>query len=158
MRRLIVMLAVAVAGVLTAGLTSAIATSDITVEETIVFSEHTTKGRNLDFAGGPDSFKPGDQYLFRSELSDAGGVVAHLNADCLVHFGKRDSCSLIYELPPRGEIVAEGQVPVSQLVVGGTWTFAITGGTGDFENVRGSVTVEIVDDSLNSQHTLHLLP
>jgi hypothetical protein len=35
---------------------------------------------------------------------------------------------------------------------------AITGGTGGFENVRGSVSVEIVDDAGNSEHTLHLLP
>jgi hypothetical protein len=35
---------------------------------------------------------------------------------------------------------------------------AITGGTGEFENVGGSATVEIVDDTGNSEHTLHLLP
>ena len=49
-------------------------------------------------------------------------------------------------------------MPVSQLVVGGTWTLAILGGTGEFENVRGSVAVEIVDDTGNSEHSLHLLP
>jgi len=51
-----------------------------------------------------------------------------------------------------------GLIPVSQLKVGGTWVLAITGGTGEFENVGGSATVEIVDDTGNSEHTLHLLP
>jgi hypothetical protein len=96
--------------------------------------------------------------MFRSELSAGDAVVGHLNAECLVQFAKRDTCSVIYEISPRGTIVAVGEVPVSQLVVGGTWTFAITGGTGEFENVRGSVAVEIVDDTGNSEHTLHLLP
>jgi hypothetical protein len=55
-------------------------------------------------------------------------------------------------------IVAQGLVPVDQLKVGGSWVFAVVGGTGDFDNVRGSVTIEIVDDLGNSEHTLHLLP
>jgi hypothetical protein len=158
MRRISTVLAAVLAGVLSAGLATAVAAPSITVEETIVFGEHTVKARNLDLAGEPDDFKPGDRYIFRSELSDPDGVVGHLYTDCSVQFAKRDSCSAIYDVPARGTIVAEGLVPVAELVVGGTWTFAVTGGTGDFENVRGSVTVEIVDDTGNSEHTLHLLP
>ena len=159
MRKFSVVLTAVLVGILGAGLGSAVATSSIVVEETIVVGEHTIKGKNLDLAGKPDDFKPGDRYMFRSELTDdADAVVGHANTECVVQFAKRDTCLVIYELAPRGTIVAEGEVPVSQLVEGGTWTYAILGGTGEFENVRGSVAVEIVDDSGNSEHSLHLLP
>ena len=159
MRRFAVVLVAALVGVVGAGLTSAVAANSIVAEETLVVGEHSTKFRIVDGFGKPDDFKVGDRYLFRSELSDeADTVIGHANTECAVQFAKRDTCSVIYELDPRGSIVAEGQVPVSQLVVGGTWTLAITGGTGEFENVRGSVAVEIVDDQGNSEHSLHLLP
>jgi hypothetical protein len=158
MRRTLIVLATMVVGVLGAGLATAIAATGIAGEETLVFGEHTIKVRNVNVVGEPDEFKPSDRYLFRSELSDADGVAGYLNAECVVQFARRDTCSVIYEIPSRGTIVAQGYVPVSQLVVGGTWGFAILGGTGEFENVRGSVTVEIVDDELNSEHSLHLLP
>jgi hypothetical protein len=85
-------------------------------------------------------------------------VAGHLFVDCSVQFAKKDSCSQIYEIPARGTVTAEGLIPVSQLKVDGTWVLAITGGTGEFENVGGSVTVVIVDDRGNSEHSLHLLP
>jgi len=159
MRRFVMLMWVTLIGVLAAGLTTAFAGTGIVQEETVVFGEHTLRGRNLDLAGEADDFKPGDRYIFRSELTDAQDAVAgHLFVDCSVHFAKKDSCSQVYEIATRGTVTAEGLVPVSQLKVGGTWVLAITGGTGDFENVGGTATVEIVDDTGNSEHTLHLLP
>ena len=159
MRRFVVVVWAAMVGILAAGLTSAFAGTGIVQEETVVFSEHTLRGRNLDLVGEADDFRPGDRYIFRSELTDAQDAVAgHLFVDCSVHFAKKDSCSQVDEIAPSGTVTAEGLIPVSQLKVGGTWVLAITGGTGEFENVGGSATVEIVDDTGNSQHTLHLLP
>ena len=159
MRRFVMVLWAVMVGILAAGLTSAFAGTGIVQEETVVFGEHTLKGRNLDLIGEADDFRPGDRYIFRSELTDAQDAVAgHLFVDCSVHFAKKDTCSQIYEIPTRGTVMAEGLIPVSQLKVGGTWVLAITGGTGEFENVGGSATVEIVDDTGNSEHTLHLLP
>lgn len=159
MRRFAMVLWVSLIGIVAGGLTSAVAASGIALEETLVFGEHTLKGRTLDLAGGADDFRPGDRYIFRSELTDAGGLVAgHLYVDCSVHFGKRDSCSQVYDIKGRGTVTALGLIPVSQLEVGGTWTLAVTGGTDEFENAGGSVTVVIVDDTGNSEHTLHLLP
>ena len=169
MRRFVTVVWVTLAGVLAAGLTSAFAATGIAQEETVVVGEHTLKGRNLDLVGEANDFRPGDRYIFRSELTDgldvglgtAAGqdaVVGHLYVDCSVQFGKRDSCSQIYDIPARGTVTAEGLIPVAELHLGGTWVLAITGGTGDFENVRGSVTVEVVDERGNSEHTLHLLP
>jgi hypothetical protein len=158
-RRFVMVLWAVLVGILAAGLTTAVAGTGIVQEETVVFGEHTLRGRNLDLVGKANDFRPGDRYIFRSELTDAQDAVAgHLFVDCSVHFAKKDLCSQIYEIPNRGTVTAEGLIPVSQLKVGGTWVLAITGGTGGFENVRGSVSVEIVDDAGNSEHTLHLLP
>ena len=158
-RRFVMVLWAVLVGILAAGLTTAFAGTRIVQEETVVFGEHTLRGRNLDLVGRANDFRPGDRYIFRSELTDAQDAVAgHLFVDCSVQFAKKDSCSQIYEIPARGTVTAEGLIPVSQLKVGGTWVLAITGGTGEFENVRGSVTVVIVDDRGNSEHSLHLLP
>jgi hypothetical protein len=158
-RRFVMVLWAVMVGILAGGLTTAFAGTRIVQEETVVFGEHTLRGRNLDLVGRANDFRPGDRYIFRSELTDALDAVAgHLFVDCSVHFAKKDSCSQIYEIPARGTVTAEGLIPVSQLKVGGTWVLAVTGGTGEFENVRGSVTVVIVDDRGNSEHSLHLLP
>ena len=138
MRRFAMVLMAAMVGMLAAGLTSAFAGTGIVQEETVVFGEHTLKGRNLDLVGDADDFRPGDRYIFRSELTDAQDAVAgHLFVDCSVHFAKKDSCSQIYEIPARGTVTAEGLIPVSQLKVGGTWVLAITGGTGRVRERRG---------------------
>jgi hypothetical protein len=159
MRRCVTVVWVTLAGVLAAGLTSAFAATGIAQEETVVLGEHSLKGRVLDLVGEANDYRPGDRYIYRSELTDGlDAVVGHLYVDCQVQFGKRDSCSQIYDIPARGTVTAEGLIPVAELHPGGTWVFAITGGTGEFENVGGSVTVEAVDRTGNTEHTLHLLP
>ena len=160
MRRLLPLVLAAVIGLVGAGLTSAFAAARIAQEETIVLGEHTLKGRSVELVGNPDNpFNAGDRYMFRSALSDEQDVtVGHLYVDCQVQFAKKDACSHVYELNERGTITALGMIPVSQLKLGGTWQLAITGGTGEFENVGGSTTVVIVDDAGNSEHSLHLLP
>jgi hypothetical protein len=160
MRRVFPLVLVAVIGVVGAGLTSAFGAAQIAQEETVVLSEHSLNGRaTLDLAGKPDAYNAGDRYIFRSILRDEQQArVGQMFVDCTVQFAKRDSCSHIYDLEGRGTITALGMIPVSQLKLGGTWQLAITGGTGEFENVGGSTTVTIVDDAGDSQHSLHLLP
>jgi hypothetical protein len=158
MRRAIAVIAAVLVGVLAAGLTSAVASTGIAREETLVLGEHTLKGRVLDLAGAPDDFKAGDRYLFRSQLTEGSDVAGYLYADCNVHFSKRDTCSMVYDIAGRGTFVAQGLIPVSQVVPGGSWSLAITGGTGEFENVGGSIAVTIVNDQGDSEHTVHLLP
>jgi len=159
MPRLLTLVLAAVIGLVGAGLSTAFAATRIAQEETLVLSEHSVNGRNVDLVGKPDAFNAGDQYLFRSVLRDDRDVrVGQLFVDCVVQFAKKDACSHVYELSERGTITALGMIPVSQLKVGGTWQLAITGGTGEFENVGGAATVVIVDNSGNSRHSLHLLP
>jgi hypothetical protein len=158
MRKFAVVLAAVLVGIVGAGLTSAVAANTIVAEETIVVGEHSTTFKIIDLVGQADDFKKGDRYMFRSQLTDADAVVGHSNTECVVDFAKRDTCSVTYELAPRGTIVAQGQVPVSQLGPGGTWSYAILGGTGEFENVRGSVTVDVVGEGPDTEHSLHLLP
>jgi hypothetical protein len=159
MRTFAVVLVAVLVGVVGAGLTSAVAANNIVAEETIVVVEHSTGFKVVDLRGNPDDFNVGDRYMFRSRLTDdADAVVGHANTECVVDFVKSDTCSVTYELEPRGTIVAQGQVPVSELGPGGTWTYAILGGTGEFENVRGSVTVAVVGNGPDTEHSLHLLP
>ena len=159
MRRVFTLVLAAVVGLVGAGLTSAFAATQIAQEQTIVLAEHSVQSRTTDLVSKPDAFNPGDRYLFRSVLRDEQDLrVGQLFVDCLVQFAKQDSCSHVYELEGRGTITALGMIPVSQLQQGGTWQLAITGGTGEFENVGGSTTVVIVDDAGNSEHSLHLLP
>ena len=159
MRRFVMFMWATAIGVLAAGITSAFAATGIVQEETVILGEHTLQGRNLDLVGEAEDFRPGDRYIFRSELTDPqDAVVGHLYVDCQVHFGKRDACSQVYEIRGRGTVTAEGLIPVRELKVGGTWVLAITGGTGEFEDTGGTSTVVIVDDTGNSEHTLHMLP
>jgi hypothetical protein len=160
MRRLLPLVLAAAIGLVGAGLTSAFAAAQIAEEQTIVLSEHTVKGRaTLDLVGNPDAYNAGDRYIFRSILRDADELqVGQMFVDCTVQFAKRDACSHVYDLEGRGTITALGMIPVSQLQLGGTWQLAITGGTGEFENVGGSTTVVIVEEDGNSEHSLHLLP
>lgn len=159
MRRLLTLALAAAIGLVGAGFTTAVAATRIAQEETLVLAEHTVNGRNVDLVGKPDAFNPGDRYLFRSVLRDDHDVrVGQMFVDCVVQFAKEDACSHVYDLANRGTITALGMIPVSQLKVGGTWQLAITGGTGEFENVGGAATVVIVDNTGNSQHSLHLLP
>src|SRR5262245_42857422 len=160
MRRLLPLVLAAVIGLVGAGLTSAFAAAQIAQEETIVLGEHTLNGRaTLDLVGKPDGDNPGGRSVFLSVLRDAEELrVGRMFVDCTVQFAKRDACSHVYDLEGRGTITALGMIPVSQLQQGGTWQLAITGGTGEFENVGGSTTVVIVDDAGNSEHSLHLLP
>lgn len=160
MRRVLPFVLAAVIGVLGAGLSTAFAATQIAQEETLVLAEHSVKSRaTLDLVGNPDAYNPGDRYVFRSILRDAEEIrVGQMFVDCTVQFAKEDACSHVYDLEGRGTITALGMIPVSQLKLGGTWQLAITGGTGEFENVGGAATVVIVDDTGNSQHSLHLLP
>lgn len=159
MRRLLTLVLAAATGLVGAGISTAFAATQIAQEETLVLAEHSVNGRTVDLVGKPQAFNAGDRYLFRSVLRDDNKVrVGQMFVDCVVQFAKQDSCSHVYELDSRGTITALGMIPVSQLKVGGTWQLAITGGTGEFENVGGSATVVIVDDTGNSQHSLHLLP
>ena len=160
MRRLLMLVLAAVIGMVGAGLSTAFAATQIAQEETLVLAEHSVQQRaTLDLVGNPNAFNPGDRYLFRSVLRDDQDVrVGQMFVDCVVQFAKEDSCSHVYDLDQRGTITALGMIPVSQLKLGGTWQLAITGGTGEFENVGGATTVVIVDDTGNSEHSLHLLP
>jgi hypothetical protein len=151
--------AAVVAALMLGGATAAWSgTRSVSVETTIVVAEHTVKGATQDF--GKPGYTPGDPYEFRSVLTDTstGDRSGALFADCTVHFAAHDRCTNVYELAGRGSIIAEGMIPVAQLTLGGSWVLAVTGGTGEFENVRGSVIVEVVTRHGDTEHSIHLLP
>jgi hypothetical protein len=156
MRKVVVVFVSLLVGVAFAGVAGA-AGPRITEEQSIVVLEHTVKARTVDEA--PGEFAPGDEYLFRSRLTDpeTGEKTGVLFVQCLVQFSGQDQCDQIYTLEG-GTIVAGGLIPADQLHVGGSWVLAISGGTGQFDNARGSVTVEIINDAGDSQHSIHAIP
>ena len=157
MRKVVIVFAVLLVGTSLAGVASAIGPR-IVAEFSILVDEQTVTGRTVNQVPGP--FAPGDEYLYRSSLTDSnnGESAGRMFAHCVVQFASEDQCELVYSIIDRGTIVATGMIPREQLHAGGSWVLAVVGGTGEFENVRGSVTVEVVNGAGDTQDTIHLLP
>lgn len=151
---------VGIAGLLVAGLGAGGLASPrgIDQEENIVVIETTTNGKAHFFGDQP--FRPGDIYVFRSVLNSEDGAakVGSLRVSCAVTFDHRDLCTNAYLVTGRGEIMAQGTIPDAELHPGGQWDLAVTGGSGDFENVRGSVHVEYLNTEGQTRQTIHLIP
>ena len=100
----------------------------------------------------PDTTTPGDRFEFTSDLLQNGEVVGHQGAMCTVVGVDGDDytnlCQGTYEL--RGGTIAAQ-------TLSGVNPSAITGGTGQFKNVRGQITTEILSDT-RARVTFALLP
>ncbi len=145
--------AIALLGSVAGGITIALASGDITAPETIVLSAHTTKEAAVDV--GKKGFGPGDQFLFQDALYDETGKT-RMGSDqghCTLAFRGWAICEVALFLTDRGEITGTGAVPATEEA----FDFPLTGGTGDFENVRGSAHVEPISEQ-EERITLNLLP
>jgi hypothetical protein len=116
----------------------------------------------------------GDVFSYRSALYQSGEKVGVENGNCGPHFPisahhLRFLCSAVSsEIFGRGQILSAGTFTLdltaqalrdgkhvfATAIQDSDITFAVTGGTGDFENVRG----EIHAFSTNDKETFHLLP
>lgn len=138
------------------GITVAMAADRITTEETIVLHEHTVRNAFQDL--NPES-PVGDTFQFRSRLERGNGEFAgHLWVSCTIQFHHMDQCEHAVRFADGSEIQAQGLVPESQLKVGGSWSFAVVGGTERYEGVTGQLDIEIVNEAFDSVQVLHLLP
>jgi hypothetical protein len=87
---------------------------------------------------GPKGTSPGDTEIVRQRLFDrrTGQAIGHSDLVCTFVDSKRlRTCRATYVLP-RGEIVAGGSLTYRQF-----YDLAVLGGTGAYDNARGSVTV-----------------
>jgi hypothetical protein len=149
-------LAIAAAVALAAGgLTMALATANITAPETIIVHDKTVKERYVDV--GKKGESPGDSFLFVDSLTDEtdGSRVGGARGHCTIHVGPWALCQLSLSIDDRGQISADAAVRFTEEAT--TFDIPITGGTGDFDNVRGSIGVEFTSET-EATLTLNLLP
>lgn len=90
---------------------------------------------------GPRGNSPGDTEIIRQQLFDRRNTskpIGHSDLVCTFVDSKRlRACRATYVLP-RGEIVAGGSLSYRQF-----YDLAVLGGTGAYDNARGSVTVTL---------------
>jgi len=135
------------------GTVVAYAGSDITSPETFTLVATTVKARFADV--GKPGPSPGDVFVFVNGLKDeADADVGTARILCTIHVGPWGICIGTFNIMDRGEIVAEGMVPLSKNAP--PFDVPVTGGTGDFSNVRGEVRVE--PTKTGERDTLELIP
>jgi Allene oxide cyclase barrel like domain len=137
------------------GITMAFASSNITQPETLVLNDETIKEGNVDV--GKPGFGPGDSFMFVDKLTDPadGSVVGKAHGSCTFELQQWAYCQAGAVITDRGQIVVDGFIKGSDGP--STFDLAVTGGTGEFDNVRGSL--EVAETSNNkSTLTFTLIP
>jgi hypothetical protein len=138
------------------GLAVAQAATDISAPETIVLISHTVKEANVNV--GDKAFGPGDSFMFVTKSFDETDQtrLGGSHVQCTIQPGKDwQFCTGAFIITGRGQILGEGAVQFTAETP--SIDVPITGGTGDFENVRGYVHVEFIDET-TEKDTLNLLP
>jgi hypothetical protein len=156
-----------------AGMTLAAATPDLTAARTVTVTARQVDGEVVDVDG--NGFDPGDLFNYRSVLYRNGEKVGYENGECGPHFPMtqkrvRFLCRAVSStFLGRGQVLSAGTFTMSadsaaRLAKGATLatatrsapdiTFAITGGTGQFQNVRGQIDASFT----NNRETYHLIP
>jgi len=154
MRKLLPIAAVLAVAVLANQFATATGTR-IAQEETIVLTDVITASRIVD-AGNPGTFSVGDLVAIRARLDDGAGTkVGNDRTNCVSNKGSTFVCTAEYTIEGRGDITAQWVQDFSSIA---RVTGAITGGTGEYENVRGSIEIAFASGSPEQDLTLHLLP
>jgi hypothetical protein len=97
---------------------------------------------------------PGDEILIRAKLSQGGARAGTGVIKCTAMFYRQLACVGMVQIDGRGKIVAEGSFAEARRIHA---SLAVTGGTGDFRNARG--TLEVDDTGPNtSSFDFHLIP
>ena len=137
------------------GLTAALAGNNITSPETLVLTETNIKGKGIDV--GKPGFGPGDTFLFVSSLTDPAddSRVGTVRGQCTVQIGPWQLCEAGAFLDGRGQIFVSGVIQNTDQPT--AFDIPVTGGTGEFDNVRGFVHIDPVSNNV-SDDTLTLIP
>lgn len=138
------------------GLAVAQAATNITAPETIVVMSHTAKEANVNV--GDKAFGPGDSFMNLTKLYDEAMTtqLGDGHIQCTVQPGKGWMlCTGAFNITGRGQIVGQGVIRIMEETT--SVDVPITGGTGDFANVRGYVHVDFIDET-TEMDTFNLLP
>ena len=126
---------------------------EITTAQTIhLIDRETEDGAFVDV--GPRGESVGDQFLFRNNEFDprSGRRVGEVFATGTIHLR-----AVVFEaslvLFGRGKITLAGSIYNNP-----TFTLAVTGGTGEFQNVRGQAVIRDPAGDEPTRVTLHLIP
>ena len=131
-------------------------TRAISTPETIILINATTKEASVNV--GDKAWDPGDSFVTLGRLFDETGEtkLGNSHIQCTVMPGHGWLlCNAAFFIHGRGEIVAQGAF--QQLDTTTSFDVPITGGTGDFENVRGYAHV-VPGTGGSETDTLYLLP
>lgn len=164
-------LALAAAGVATAGLVAssagASATSATTPHGWPTFAGGTTAaapittGRTITVISHEERFKgvkagdhfgPGSYFVFEESLRDPGSgkKVGTDSVQCVINFRTFICNGSLF-------LYGKGSVTIDSALKGNPLVLAVAGGTGNFQNARGQMTVQDLKHG-NSRLTLHLIP
>ena len=153
-RKLGILGAVVVLGALAFGLGAASAMSGIATPTTLTVFEHSTTDKVIDVGRHGDS--TGDILTFHNELFDDTDTtkVGTLQGQCVRESPRAGTWECWWTMS-----LADGQVTVEGPFSDTSDTdFAVTGGTGLYENVRGSMQVKAINGGAEYKQTFSLIP
>src|SRR5215471_12294385 len=121
-----------------------------TLGETLVVIQSPPRQQYVDLgAPGPS---PGDLLVFASTLaSQAGTPIGDLHIACTQNFDQVAVCEGIFNLFRRGKLSVDASPVFPNPTVG-----MVTGGTGEFQDVRGEASIDPQPDG-TTKITFHLL-
>jgi hypothetical protein len=118
--------------------------------ETLVVIQSLPRQQYVDL--GDPGPSPGDLLVFASTLANQGGTpVGDLHIACTQNFDQVAVCVGIFNLSGRGKISVDASPVFPNPTVG-----MVTGGTGEFQNVRGEAHIDPQPDG-TTKITFHLL-
>jgi hypothetical protein len=118
--------------------------------ETLVVVQQVPEQQFVDL--GDPGPTPGDLIAFHSALTDTkGNDLGDLNIQCGVNFSGRAVCLGIFSIDGRGQLSVDALPEFPQPVTG-----IVTGGNGDFRNVRGETDIQPQSDG-TTLITFHLI-
>jgi allene oxide cyclase len=136
------------------GLGVASSTSGIASPITLTVFEHSTTDKVIDVGTHGDS--TGDILTFHNKLFDETDTtkVGTLQGQCVRESPRAGTWECWWTMS-----LADGQVTVEGPFSDTSNTaFAVTGGTGIYENVRGSMQVEAINGGVEYKQTFSLIP
>jgi hypothetical protein len=150
-----VMAAVAAVGLLglIGGAVAASAGTDITAPETITTVGTVLKDKFVDV--GKQGPSVGDTFATTLDIESQAGVdLGTERTQCTIGTGRWAICTGAFDITGRGEIVGTGAVNLG--TESPDFDVPITGGTGEFANVRGVAHIHLTENG--ETDTLELLP
>ena len=137
----------------------AIASSRIAAEESMTVYTETARYRFVD--NGKKGSSVGDHDLYFDAIFSDEGKTVRIGTDRVVVEYMQSTYAMVqleFTIQGRGKIYAAGTLDFGESFLEGTGgDLSIVGGTGEFENVGGSVHLSVFDDE-TFKNEMHLLP